>query len=259
MTAVDDGDLAGLAQGPTLGLIVPPANPTIEPEMARLIPSGARLFATRLPVLPGDLKDRNRAYLGAYEAAFADFGSLRMGAHVVGLTGPSYRLGPQGDADLVARLSARAGCPVATASAAIAAALAALGARRICLFSPYEAWLTDEAATYWSAAGFAVAQTVKVSETFRAYELTVAEVEAALGGVDMNGADAIVMSGTGMITLPAIAARVGAAGPPLLSSNLCCAWWALRTLGVKPAPFFARVAPALARALDRGAGPARPG
>jgi maleate isomerase len=167
---------------------------------------------------------------------------------VIGLTGPSYRLGPQGDAELVARLTAKAGCPVATASAAIAAALAALGARRICLFSPYEAWLTDEAAAYWSAAGFAIAQTVKVSETFRAYELTAEEVEAALGGVDMNGADAIVMSGTGMITLPVIAARAGAAGPPLLSSNLCCAWWALRTLGVRPSAFFARVAPALARA-----------
>lgn len=244
-----DSDLANLAKGPALGLVVPPANPTIEPELARLVPSGARLFATRLPVFPGELKDRNRAYLGAYEAAFADFGSLRLQAHVIGLTGPSYRLGPQGDAELVARLAAKAGCPVATASAAIAAALAALGARRICLFSPYEAWLTDEAAAYWSAAGFAIAQTVKVSETFRAYELTAEEVEAALGGVDMHGADAIVMSGTGMITLPVIAARAGVAGPPLLSSNLCCAWWALRTLGVAPSPFFSRVAPALARAL----------
>jgi len=248
MSAID-ADLANLAKGPALGLVVPPANPTIEPEMARLVPSGARLFATRLPVFPGDLKDRNRAYIGAYEAAFADFGSLRLQAQVIGLTGPSYRLGPQGDAELVARLAVKAGCPVATASAAIAAALAALGARRICLFSPYEAWLTDEAAAYWSAAGFAIVQTVKVSETFRAYELTAGEVEAALGGVDMNGADAIVMSGTGMITLPVIAARAGAAGPPLLSSNLCCAWWALRTLGVAPSPFFSRVAPALARAL----------
>ena len=88
MNAID-ADLANLAKGPALGLVVPPANPTIEPEMARLVPSGARLFATRLPVFPGDLKDRNRAYLGAYEAAFADFGSLRLQAHVIGLTGPS--------------------------------------------------------------------------------------------------------------------------------------------------------------------------
>ena len=47
---------------------------------------------------------------------------------------------------------------------------------------------------------------------------------------------------------PTAPARAAMTGPPLLSSNLCCAWWALRTLGVRPSAFFARVAPALARA-----------
>lgn len=241
-------DLAELASLPALGLLVPPANPTVEPEMARLIPTGARLFATRLPVMPDTtLEERNRAYIASYEPALKSFGTLKLAAATVALTGPSYRLKAQEDDALSARLSEGAGFPVMTASGAIRAALNALGARRICLFSPYPAWLTDEAAGYWAGSGQEVAQIVKVSETFRAYELTTAEVEEALQQVRTDGIDAIVMSGTGMITLPALAAR--GAGVPLLSSNICCAWWLMKTTGVKPGELFRHAAPQLAATL----------
>lgn len=242
-------DLAELATRPALGLLVPPANPTVEPEMNRLIPSGARLYATRLPVMPDTtLEQRNRAYIASYEPALKSFGSLKLDAATVALTGPSYRLGAGEDDALAARLSASAGCPVETASGAIRHALKAVGAKRICLFSPYPAWLTEEAAGYWTGASFTVAQVVKVSETFRAYELTTEEVEAALRQVETTGIDAIVMSGTGMITLPAMAARPERSSPPLLSSNLCCAWWMMKKTSVAPGPAFARACAQLAAA-----------
>ena len=90
--------------------------------------------------------------------------------------------------------------PVETASHAIAQALATLGARRLCLVSPYPEWLTNEAIAYWREAGFEVVQVVKGSESFRAYELTDEEVGAALARTDDGAIDATVLSGTGMLT-----------------------------------------------------------
>ena len=245
-------DLDQLTELPALGLIVPPANPTVEPEMARLMPEGARLFANRLPVMPDTtLEQRNRAYLDTYLPATKSFGTLAIKAMIVALTGPSYRLGPQGDEAFTEQLSRQAGVPVETASNAIRKSLQALKAKRICLFSPYPQWLTDEAARYWQEAGCQITQIVKVSDTFRAYELSTEEVEQSLSEVDMDSIDAIVMSGTGMITLPAIAKRASASVPPFLSSNICCAWWLMREQGMAPAPLFSKAAPQLAATLTR--------
>ena len=57
------------------------------------------------------------------------------------------------------------------------------------------------------------------------YRLTTARVLEVFAGLDLAGADAVLMSGTGMPTLRAIAQLAPVHdGLPLLSSNLCLAW-----------------------------------
>ena len=234
------------------GVLVPPSNPSVEPELQRLLSPVMTLFAARFATMPGTtLEERNRRYLGLYNDAVKSFGEMRLAAMVIGLTGPSYRLGPAGDLELMRELTVHSGgIPVATASQAIAIALAALAARRICLFSPYPDWLTAEAVAYWRDGGYEVAQVVKVSETFRAYALTSDEVGTALSQVDHDRIDATVMSGTGMLTLPSILAARAAGAKPILSSNLCSAWWLLRAASqLKGSALFDRASPELAAQL----------
>lgn len=236
-----------------VGLVVPNANPAAEPEIRTLLPDQVALHASRLPVMPGTtLAQRNAAYIPAYPQALAGFGELRLDAAAIAVTGPSYALTPAEDAALAASLSAARGCPVVLASQAIAACLAHLGLRRVALFSPYPGWLTDRAEIFWRAAGYDVAQVFQVSEEFRAYELTPAEVTDALARMQPPDDAAVVMSGTGMASLDAMAAMAPRIAAPLLSSNLCTAWALLRALGLKPPPVWRRVAPALSRrALSR--------
>ncbi len=250
MTAatIEEEDVRPSAWG---GVLVPPANPSVEPEMQRLLHPAMTLYAARLATMPGTtLEERNRRYIELYRDAVSAFGNLRLAALVIGLTGPSYRLLPEGDAALSRDLSAHAGKPVATASLAIAEALSTLGARRLCLVSPYPDWLTAEAVDYWHAAGCEVVEVIKMADTFRAYELTHDEVAAALSRVDHTRIDATVMSGTGMLTLPAVIAARKPGTQPILSSNLCSAWWLLRQAAPRAAsPVLARAAPELAATL----------
>ena len=88
------------------------------------------MYSTRMPVLPGDLADRNRAYPDHYGACLASFGNLVLEAYFIGLTGATYPFGPQKDRAFCEQLSrAVDGRPVFSASIAILDALRALAAR----------------------------------------------------------------------------------------------------------------------------------
>jgi len=207
-----------------LGLVVPPANPAVEPEMRQLLPEAAAYYVTRLPVFPDTtLYERNALYLKAYADSLFDFGSMKLDAVLIAMTGSSYRLLPDGDEQMCRELSEKISAPVLTASVAIMMVLRALGIERIALVSPYPATLTELAQTYWCAAGFEIVQLHSISEEFKAYVLTEAEIVEALSQIDTSAVQATLLSGTGANTLSPQLELTASKKQLFLSSNSCCA------------------------------------
>lgn len=221
-----------------VGVVVPPSNPTVEPEFDALVGDDILIYSARLPRYVGlTLEERNRLYTPAYAEALDGLVGLDVECALVAMTGPNYQFGLDGDRDMCADLSARFGAPVRTASLAIYDFLEATGIDRIHLMSPYPDWLTDETVAYWSGAGINVVEVEHLlgeGEQFSAYETSSDEVAGHLRGVTPAPGTAVLLSGTGLVSIASIYRTGYGVRAPILSSNLCGAWWILRECGGLP-------------------------
>ncbi|MFE7835503.1 arylmalonate decarboxylase [Streptomyces sp. NPDC057474] len=226
---------------PRVGVVVPPENPTAEPEFNCLLGAGMNVYTARFPVTPGA---ELRAMLETYNRVLPDtlggFGGMRLDAAVVACSASHYLLNPDGDRALCDELSAHVGYPVVSSTQAILALCEALGETRLTLVSPYEPWLTDTSRAFWERAGLKVDDVVLVpaarnpdgGDLYDPYEVTTREILRRIRERRSPGGTALLFTGTGMGTLAALTelAREDT-GRPLLSSNLASAWWARRAAG----------------------------
>ncbi|MFD3679652.1 arylmalonate decarboxylase [Streptomyces sp. NPDC058613] len=220
---------------PRLGLVVPPENPTAEPEFRHFLGSGMNLYTSRFPDLPGvGLREMLERYNEVLPDVLAGFGRMHLDAAVVACSASHYLLSPDGDRKFCAELSDRAGFPVLSSTLAILAACEALGLTRLTLVSPYEPWLTDLSRGYWEEAGIVVDQVVPVpaGDHFNPYEVTTENILEQVRQYDLPDDAAVLFTGTGMFTLDALdKLGRGRPGRVLLSSNLASAWWAQARFG----------------------------
>lgn len=219
-----------------VGVLVPPANTTVEPELAAGMPSGVGVYASRLPGRTEEdtsvgLRERFLQYNATLSGTADSFGGMPLDALVFACTGSSYLVGPRGEDALLADLRAGAR-QVCTAALAVRQALTACGCRRLALVSPYPSWLTAAAVDYWSACGFEVTGTFAIPQVKSIYAITPEEVMAAALSIPTAGIDGIVLSGTGMPTLDAIPSLSDKLRVPVISSASASIWWVVNALGI---------------------------
>lgn len=235
--------------GGILAIGTPQANPTVEAEFAILLPPDVLRVTTRMTSSAAAAEDRLRDYIETIGEALGSFDTLKPAAFGFACTASSYLVGPVREAELIAAAEARYGIPVITAAAAIAAKLRELGARRIALVSPYPPALGDAALAFWRGQGFDAELAGRVAiagaDTRGIYALGSDDARASVAAAAATGADVILITGTGMPSLPLIADAPPA--PPLISSNLALAEALLARMG-RQLPDWR---PALAAALGK--------
>ncbi|CAM5493713.1 Arylmalonate decarboxylase [Streptomyces griseus] len=228
---------------PRLGVVVPPENPTAEPEFNQLLGAGMNVHTARFPVTPGaGLREMLETYNAVLPDVLGSFGALRLDATVVACSASHYLLEPEGDRAFCEELSERAGAPVHSSTQAILACCEALGVDRLTLVSPYEPWLTDTSRAFWEQAGLTVDGVVLVpaeeaatpggQARFDPYAVTTGAILRRIRERELPADTALLFTGTGMGTLAALTELARQDPPrPLLTSNLASAWWARRAAG----------------------------
>jgi maleate isomerase len=221
-----------------IGFLVPPGNPTVEPEMMALVPEGVSLHFTRM-VAEGPTgthagqEDRNRSQAEHLPANAALLAMVRPGVIVMAHTATSYTLGKEGEARLVQEIESRHGIPFITAFGSVVAALAQLGIRRVAYGTPYNIETTLQGKRHLEAHGFEVPSHGVLPDVRNIYDETAQRAYQLARKVDHADAEAIFLSGVGMPTVSVLDMLERDLGKPVISSASAMMFNALRIIGVK--------------------------
>lgn len=231
------GDTREYGRAGLYGLLTPQGNPTAEPEMRILLPPQSSMLSARLTSREGDLGRRLTDYFARLSAFIDQFDDIAFDAVGFACTGSSYGLEAQAERLQLASIETRKGYPVITAAGAVEQALRALAIQTIALVSPYPAWLTDACRAHWERRGVRVTATLQLPPASPAqpiYAHTATALLEQIDRFDTHGAEAMLLTGTGMPSLRALQPLEAARGVPVLSSNLCLAWALARIMGTAP-------------------------
>ena len=223
-----------------IGFLVPPGNPTVEPEMTELAPAGVSVHFNRMSASgPAGTHtgqaERNRSQIASLDEATRILAMVAPQVIVLAHTATSYTLGQEAEAALIHRQEAAVNTRFITAFGSVQAALHWLGVRRIAYATPYDAELTEQGRAHLALHGFDVVGVARLEGVRSIYEETIERAYIVGKQADRPEAQAVFLSGTGMPTLGMLQALEDDLGKPVISAASAMMWHALRITGVNTA------------------------
>jgi maleate isomerase len=222
-----------------LGFLLPPGNPTTEPEVIRLAPPSTTVHFHRMYVgnsVPGaheGQEERNRQQIEHLPESARLLALVKPAVMVLAHTATSYTLGKDAEAALVARIERETGIPLITAFGSVLAALAHLGVKRVALATPYSREWTLRGKAHLEAHGIEVAAFGHLEDVSNIYAETPQRAYELARRVDVREAQAVFLSGVGMPTIEVLGRLEKDLGKPAISSCSAMVWNALRVGKVK--------------------------
>lgn len=210
----------------TLGLLVPQANTTAEPEVQAMLDTDIALLTGRLTSPQPAMKERLEDFFSGIDGFISTFSNAPLSGLGFLITGSTYHLTPEKEDAHFERLSAHYGYPIVSAAQSIRRAFQCLGAKRIALVSPYPDWLTQKSIAYWKRCDVDICA-VEAPDTpggfHNIYMMRNDSVLNAGKRLLAHKPDLILLAGAGMPTLGPIM-TLADLGMPAISSNFCMAW-----------------------------------
>ncbi len=233
-----------------IGVLVPPGNPTVEPEFYRMAPEGVSIHFARLqgfqsvstPGAPSGMEERTLAYLEELSGPAKALGAVNPSVVVLAHTASSYAVGFGKEEDLIARIASLTGTTGLTAARAVFAALQHFGVKKLALGTPYPEAISARGKAYWEAAGFRIVGYQRLADVQNIYAENEQRAYQLARQADSAEADAVFLSGTGVPTINVLDLLEDDLGKPVISSTQASLWQALRLAGVRQTiPGFGRL------------------
>jgi maleate isomerase len=232
-----------------IGMIVPSSNLTMETELPRMLAAREALHpedrfvfhaarARMQHVTPEQLRAMNaQAERAATELADARPDVVATACLVAIMAqGPGYHCTAE-DSISAALRAEGSDAPVISSAGALLDGIAALGARRVSIITPYMKPLTHAVVEYLEDADVEVvdALSLEVPDNLAVARLDPADLREHWRKLDLTGADALVLSAcVQMPSLPSIQPVEDEVGIPVLSAATATTYRILQELGLPP-------------------------
>jgi maleate isomerase len=219
-----------------IGLIMP-CDMTLDGEYWRMAPPGTTVHPTRTGFHEGDLDaDFVRGVSDLEEIGYAARSLTKIDPHAIAFacTSGSFIDGLAGERAIRDAMLGAGARAAVTTSGSLLDALAYLGARRVCLGTPYADEIARELPPFLATAGYEPFAAANLELPDVIDEVAAEAVTALAEAAHRPGADAMFLACTGVPTLELLGDLEARFGMPVLSANQVTMWGALRAAGSDP-------------------------
>lgn len=185
------------------------------------------VISVNLAALVGDLDDVADA--ASRVTAVAD-------TLVYACTSGSFITGNAGERALVDAMLKSGAARAGTTSGGLREALAAVGARRVAVVSPYDVDLTDRLVAFLTENGHQVTNAVSMGLLADVHRVSPQHLADLAIEADTSDTDAVFLSCTGLATFDLIEPLEAMLGKPVLAANQVTMWKALRLVEAPASP-----------------------
>lgn len=219
-----------------LGLLIPPANVVMEPELNHWSPPSVTVHAHRLHrhTVPMVTPESLMEMFEKLEESASLLAMAKVDLMVFGCTSASLLEGVGWDQQLSQRLEATTGIPSIATATAVIEALRSLGIQRVAVATPYPEEVNRREAAFLEGNGISVVnlEGLGYKDSYRIPTTPLEQVYQLARKADCPEAEGIFISCTGLSTMGIIDRIEADAAKPVVTSNQASLWLALERLGI---------------------------